>query len=258
MRPGHEIHLAHWLIDAGLNDCQISRTLLVPRRTILDWRHHGPRWRQERGVSDDAPTRSARADADCPRCSAATISERAYSYLLAMYLGDGCLSEHPRQVYALRISCCDQYPRIKLQCERAIRAMRPSKDVRVFRTQSIGCTEIASLWKHWPCLFPQHGPGRKHTRPIELADWQAAVVARHPDAFLRGLIHSDGYRGPNFVNGKGYMRYQFTNVSDDIRDLFCRACDLLGVRWRRMNARTISVARRLDVARLDEFVGPKK
>ena len=27
-------------------------------------------------------------------------------------------------------------------------------------------------WKHWPCLFPQHGPGRKHERPIVLEDWQ--------------------------------------------------------------------------------------
>jgi hypothetical protein len=46
-------------------------------------------------------------------------------------------------------------------------------------------------------------------------------------------------------------------VSADIRGLFCDACDRLGIAWRRMNARNISVARRAAVARLDEFVGPK-
>jgi hypothetical protein len=75
--------------------------------------------------------------------------------------------------------------------------------------------------------------------------------------FLRGLIHSDGYRGLNWVNGKGYARYQFCNRSDDIRALFCWGCDLLEIPWRRMNRYNISVARRDGVARLDQFIGPK-
>jgi hypothetical protein len=54
-----------------------------------------------------------------------------------------------------------------------------------------------------------------------------------------------------------YPRYQFSNRSDDIRALFCWACDLLGIEWRVMNAWNISVARRESVARLDEFIGPK-
>jgi len=54
-----------------------------------------------------------------------------------------------------------------------------------------------------------------------------------------------------------YPRYNFTNRSDDIRRIFCDACDLLGVEWRVMNRWDISVARRDSVARLDEFIGPK-
>jgi hypothetical protein len=54
-----------------------------------------------------------------------------------------------------------------------------------------------------------------------------------------------------------YPRYQFSNRSEDIKQLFCEACDRLGVEWRRMNAYTISVARHRGVALLDEFVGPK-
>jgi hypothetical protein len=36
----------------------------------------------------------------------------AYVYLLGMYLGDGCLSSHPRDVYKLRISLDARYPGI--------------------------------------------------------------------------------------------------------------------------------------------------
>jgi hypothetical protein len=35
---------------------------------------------------------------------------------------------------------------------------------------------IKSYSKHWPCLFPQRGPGPKHTRKIELEEWQAIII----------------------------------------------------------------------------------
>jgi hypothetical protein len=54
-----------------------------------------------------------------------------------------------------------------------------------------------------------------------------------------------------------YPRYSFSNASNDIRAIFCEACDRLGVRWRPMNARNVSVARRESVALLDEFIGPR-
>jgi hypothetical protein len=63
------------------------------------------------------------------------------------------------------------------------------------------------------------------------------------------------------VKSKGkwyaYPRYQFSNRSDDIRKLFCDACDLLGVEWRQWTRWHISVARRDSVALLDEHVGWK-
>jgi hypothetical protein len=48
-------------------------------------------------------------------------------------------------------------------------------------------------------LFPQHGPGRKHLRTIELEPWQRVIVTENPGDFARGLFHSDGYRGINRV-----------------------------------------------------------
>ena len=57
--------------------------------------------------------------------------------------------------------------------------------------------------------------------------------------------------------GHEYVRYFFTQVSDDIRTIFTDACDQLGIGWRQPKWNTISIARRADVELLDEFIGPK-
>jgi hypothetical protein len=53
-------------------------------------------------------------------------------------------------------------------------------------------------------------------------------------------------------------RYHFCNVSADIRGIFGRACDQLGVEWRPNNRWNLSVARRGSVTLLDGFVGSKQ
>jgi hypothetical protein len=128
---------------------------------------------------------------------------------------------------------------------------------------------VQSSWKHWPCLFPQHGPGRKHNRRIELEPWQAAIVEEHPGRFLRGLFHSDGCRVTNWtervVAGERkryeYPRYFFSNKSDDIRKLFADTLDKVGVEWttlaRGSDPFNISIARKASVALMDAHVGPK-
>jgi hypothetical protein len=105
----------------------------------------------------------------------------------------------------------------------------------------------------------------KHRRPILLEPWQQEIATAHPDRLLRGLIHSDGWRGQNKVvrhlpsgtRRYSYPRYQFSNRSDDIRAIFSRGCEDFGIEWKRMNRYTISVARRDDVAKLDLVIGPK-
>lgn len=120
---------------------------------------------------------------------------------------------------------------------------------------------ITSYWRAWPCLFPQHGPGKKQDRSIMLESWQDDLVARAPGRLLRGLIHTDGWRGENRVTVKGrsysYPRYQFSSRSDDIRGIFCNGCDLLEIPWRPWGRWHISVARRDAVAALDRHVGTK-
>jgi hypothetical protein len=100
--------------------------------------------------------------------------------------------------------------------------------------------------------------GRKHLRKILLTQWQEQIVDEYPDRLLRGLIHSDGSRDLNWVNGKSYPRYSFSNASRDIQSIFCATCDKLGVHWTQPFWKTISIARRPDVAKLDSIIGPKR
>jgi hypothetical protein len=73
----------------------------------------------------------------------------------------------------------------------------------------------------------------------------------------RGLLHSDGCRVLNRVNGKDYPRYLFVQVSDDIRGLSCDTCERLGVEYTLSSWTTVSIARGASVALLDSFVGTK-
>ncbi|MEU4271538.1 transcriptional regulator [Streptomyces sp. NPDC026092] len=191
----------------------------------------------------------------------------AYSYLLGLYLGDGCISEHPRGGHHLRIACADAWPGLIEACRAAILAVRPEGTAYILQKQ--GCVAVTSYGRHWKCLFPQHSPGKKHERPIVLAPWQQQIVTEHPWALIRGLIHSDGCRITNWtekiIGGRmkryEYPRYFFTNTSADIIGLFTAALDRVGVEWKSAHqsrtAQNISVARRASVALMDLHVGPK-
>jgi hypothetical protein len=215
------------------------------------------------------PERAQRILAGEPTCDAcggpahdhASLPRGSYSYLLGMYLGDGCLARTGRGGYSLRIALDEAYPGIVNAAREAIAAVKGGPLPHTARHGRGACVVITSYWKVWPCLFPQHGPGRKHERRIELAPWQNEIVAAAPEAFLRALIHTDGWRGMNRVRVKGgdyaYPRYQFSNRSEDIRRLFTATCDRLGVAWRPWGRFHISVARRDAVAILDRFIGPK-
>ncbi len=225
------------------NTTRMARMTGIPRSTIRDWIKPNPRRRRS------TPPQS-------PSALIAGLPWPDYSYLLGIYLGDGTLSVSRRGVYRLRVVMDIRYPGIIAVCVAAMRAVMPRNRVLVqrrrYRAVEIGCSS-----KSWPILFPQHGSGPKHLRRIELVDWQREIVAHHPREFIRGLIHSDGCRSLNWVNGKGYPRYFFTQVSDDIRNLFCETCDLLGVQWRLNRWNSVSIARAPSVAILDSFIGPK-
>jgi hypothetical protein len=241
--------------DAGMRDADNATLHGVAVKTIRRWR----RLYQRRGL----PRGQAHTAAPCPRCTETSLDETAYAELLGWYLGDGYISSGRRDVWNLHIYNDATYVGLNNHVADLMRRVKPRGRPHTRRVP--GCLITTISWKHWLCLFPQHGHGRKHERPIVLAPWQAGVVEQHPGDFLRGLFHSDGCRTNNWatrlVGGEkkryDYPRWEFVNRSDDILDLCTWALDICGIRWRRPRVNAIAVSRRLDVARLDELIGPK-
>ena len=235
-------------LRAGDSLRRVSLDTGVTRSTLREWRERSGNF---------AP----RHTCPCPRCSDDPLPLRPYLYLLGQYLGDGCISRMGR-TWVLRIATCDAYPGIRAETVDAIQALVTNPVNFVARE---GCTYVNCITRRWLHLFPQHGTGMKHTRPIVLEPWQVELVDADPRPLIRGLIHSDGWRGTNWttktVGGTTkrytYPRYQFSNRSADIRGIFTDALDRLGIAWRQSNQWTVSVARRDAVAMLDTFVGPK-
>jgi Homeodomain-like domain len=242
MRPAEEFFAAKRLIATGLNDCAIARQLGIPRETIRDWRRRPP----IRSKDPGAPCGIAH--------DFSALAVEPYCYLLGLYLGDGCISR-VRRVWRLRIVLDQKYPAIIDRCRMAIDSLMAGQHAGLVMKK--GSVEVALYSKHWPCLFPQHGPGKKHMRRIALEAWQQALVDQATEEFILGLIHSDGCRVVANDRGVRSIRYHFSNRSEDIVGLFTSALDALDIPWTRSTKYIVSIYRKAATARLDEFVGPK-
>jgi hypothetical protein len=241
---------ARRMLEQGFSPREVGAELGIPATTVGRWargecRSFGPRVRP-------TPWRPPHA--------------AVYAYLLGIYLGDGHVTVGRSGRSVLRISLDGAYPGVVDECDLAIGITSLGRRVSTLRAPDSNVRVLQCAWKRWPEVFPQHGPGPKHERPIVLESWQREIVDEHPGAFVRGLIHSDGCRTLNrfrvaLPSGRvaeyAYPRYFFSNLSADIRALFCDACDALGVRWTQPGARNISVSRRASVELLEALVGPK-
>jgi hypothetical protein len=134
--------------------------------------------------------------------------------------------------------------------------LMPTQRARVMQPPK-NCVEVSMYSQHWPCLFPQHGPGKKHLLPIRLEPWQQSLVDQATEEFVVGLMYSDGCRV--VANDRGVMsiRYHFSNRSEDILGLFTGALDALDIPWTWSTKCIVSIYRKAATARLDTFVGPK-
>lgn len=178
-----------------------------------------------------------------------------YAELLALYLGDGHISRVGR-VYRLRISLDAKYPGIIADARGLITRCFPSSSVGSQSADGGSTTVLFVYSVHLPCLFPQHGPGKKHERPIVLEPWQAELVHQSPWSFIRGCIRSDGCAFINRTGRYEYLSYDFSNLSVEIRALFTGACDVVGVEYRDYPKR-VRICRRASVALLKTNVGLK-
>jgi hypothetical protein len=240
------------LMEAGRGDSEIGRLTRIPRGTI-NARRYG------RGTAYHLRLRVAD-----PSWRPACPSE--YCYLLGLYLGDGYVYVSPLRAAWIVITLDLSYPGIVQAAMRALEACFPDTPAHRFLHSYGSAAAVKLNHPALPFAFPQHGAGRKHLRPIQLEPWQRQLTTKFPHALLRGLIHSDGCRTINRFKTKlpsgrvaayEYPRYFFSNLSDDIRRIFCEHCELLGIRWTQSNPRNISISHRKSVALMDEFIGPK-
>lgn len=230
MRAKPEFELALRLLAQGLTPTEVALATGIPRATVRDW-SYGRRTRQPRS--------------DCSNHELSSLQTPAYAYLLGIYLGDGSISPCPRGVWKLRITLDSVYPGIIAECVSAVEAVAPGT-AYVLRRRHDRAVEILKYWKHWTCLIPQHGSGRRHTRSIVLTDWQRRVVTTHVEPLLRGLIHSDGTRIIATERKGRYVRraprYAFSNRSEDILGIFRTACEIAGVHCTRASQTQIAVS----------------
>lgn len=227
---------------------EVSQSAGISTRTLREWRARG-------GAVANKHV------CPCFVCRGSSAPLPPYLYLLGQYLGDGSISQVGRS-WVLRIATCDAYPGVRAEIVGAIGQL---VDNRVHFVRGQGCTTVGCITRQWLHLFPQHGPGRKHERPIVLEAWQQTLVDTDPRPLIRGLLHSDGCRVTNWTERRvggtvkryEYPRYLFSNRSPDIRAIFTDSLDRLGIAWRANGPWSVSVARRGAVAALDRFVGPK-
>lgn len=237
------------LVRSGSSDRDVAERLGLARTTVRDWRF--------------ADATSPAVVEACPRCwrSAKGLRFRDgdYAELLGLYLGDGCLSRAAR-TYRLRLTLDVKYPNVAREAEDLISRSFPRNRVSS-STPAAGTWLVLSVYsEHLPCLFPQHGAGKKHHRPIRLEPWQEAAVTQHPWALIKGMIRSDGCVFVNRTGPYRYLSYGFANRSRDIAVLFAHACGLVGVAVRINEHRglwSVRVNRRGSVTLMYEHVGLK-
>jgi len=157
------------LLAAGLNDHEVARRLSLPRSTVLDWRQ--PPYRRHTPLEY------------CHRCWAPTRPVRFepadYAELLGLYLGDGHISSLAR-TEQLRISLDARHATVVGETHALLRRSFPGNRHGRVIAEGGSMVVLRVYHNHLSCLFPQHGPGKKHERAIELEPWQSDLVAAEP------------------------------------------------------------------------------
>lgn len=265
MRTYDEYHEILSLWELGTPKKTIASILGVPRRTVIDCIQ---RYGDLEGLAkyvEEKPTTVLVNTLQTAELSEHPQLFQAYAYLLGVYLGDGCISL-TRKTYRLRVSLDTAYPNLINEVKQATEIILSDNIVGIVKAQG-NCVNVSCYSNLLPHIFPQHDIGQKHNREIKLTIWQQNIVDAYPLQFWKGLYQTDGSRFKNIVNGTDYPRYQFTNVSQDIIQLFCDTTDKLGVHWTIKSrpprkathqlAFDVFISKRKDVQYLDRMVGAK-
>jgi hypothetical protein len=217
MRTKEEYILVKKLHSEGYNNTVISNKTGIPRSTIKDWTNNSPK-----AFSDKKRIFYLKKE---------IIKNKklhgAYSYLLGLYLGDGYINKCNR-TYRMRIALDKKY--IELNDFARANMCKIFVNNKVGEINSEGCIYLSVYNNELQEIFPQHGPGCKHNRKINLLKWQSEILINVE--FMRGLIHSDGCFYKEIINNKyHYDRFMFSNKSADLHELFQSTCDKINLEY---------------------------
>lgn len=138
------------------------------------------------------------------------------------------------------------------------------------RLRGSGTASVVLPDRHVPGGWALVGPGADRAAPDLPRHRTPGLAAGAPRGGVRGLpARPDPLRrcaGSSTASTRGSrpagsrrtsIRCFFSNLSADIRRLFCETCDGIGIRWTRSSHRNISISHRHSVAKMDTFIGPK-
>jgi LAGLIDADG-like domain len=177
-----------------------------------------------------------------------------YSYILGLYLGDGYINKM-KKTYRMRIFLDKKYPTLIEFVKNKLSKLFSKNKIGI--VNGIGCVSISVYNNSLPLIFPQHGFGRKHNRKIELTKYQLEIIDWNQ--LLKGLFHSDGC----YYKDRGKDYFNFTNVSEDIVNIFKMCCDKNKILYtqsinKKSKKITIRISRRDDVNNFKKIVETKE
>lgn len=211
------------IFENGNNKCQIARITKIPRGTLKKWLTPNYNNRQNKR-NTYIPITNFDDFLNTPE------KRQAYSYILAIYLCDGCISTYKTfRAPSIRFFNDSKYPINTKNWADKLKLLFPNNSVITFKKPKANCLVVLAYSKLLLDLFPQHGKGVKHLREIKLTEWQKQIIAEYPQDFIKGCIESDGCIYEQKVGNYSYKRYSFTNKSEDIINIFLWVLSLIGI-----------------------------
>lgn len=205
--------------EKNKNISHLSKLFNIPRATIKYWLNHN--------ILNSLKTKDIDKEIIDSIYEHISLNKKDYSFILGLYLGDGCITENGRNnsSYKLRIAQDKKYPKTISLIQNRLSSFFGKESKLV---SGKGCYHITIYDKYLPIYFPQHGKGFKHDRKIRLNDFQLKNI--DDVELLKGLWISDGSFYIAKLSKYKYERYNFTNKSTDLIEIFSGLLDNLGVK----------------------------
>jgi hypothetical protein len=157
--------------------------------------------------------------------------KKAYSYIFAVYLCDGYIIEVKRKpgIFKMLFFNDIKYP-VNSNCWKdSLQLLVPNNTVNITKPTKRNIWLICAYSKLFSKMFPQYGVGKKHTRVLGLQDWQKQIITDYPREFIKGCIESDGSIYTQTIGKYKYTKYNLTNKSEEIIDMFLYCLGKVGI-----------------------------